>query len=173
MLAVQRAREHDATLDERQRLAYDLFSASFSQPASDARFLMLSMALETLIEQAPRSTAECGQIDAMIRSLQESDLEQGAIASLVGSLRSLKRESVGQAGRRLAAGLSPRQYLGRSAVDFFAYSYELRSKLVHGHVPRPSRPVVDECSAWLEQFVGHLLSIPLATTIQDPSSSIT
>jgi hypothetical protein len=35
---------------DQEKLAYDLYSGSFFQPAADARFLMLMMALETLIE---------------------------------------------------------------------------------------------------------------------------
>lgn len=165
--AVQRARELEAMLDERQRLAYNLFSASFSQPAADASFLMLSMALETLIEQAQRTPAERAQIDAMIRCLKESDLEQDAINSLVGSVQALKRESVGQAGRRLATRLSPRQYLERTPVDFFNYSYGLRSDLVHGHVPRPTHAKVSEAATELQRFVGDLLSAALATADQN------
>lgn len=38
---------------DQQRLAYDLYSASFSQPSADARFVMLAMALETLIAPVP------------------------------------------------------------------------------------------------------------------------
>ena len=79
----------------------------------------------------------------------------------------LWRESVGQAGRWLAHTLGKREYMGKTAPAFFSACYELRSRLVHGHMPRPSRDDVDVTAANLELFVGHLLSGPLVDSVAD------
>jgi hypothetical protein len=39
---------------------------------------------------------------------------------------------------------------------FFSDCYEMRSQLVHGAFPRPSRAEVDARAATLETFTGHL-----------------
>jgi hypothetical protein len=160
-LAIQRASEKGAGLDDRGRLAYDLYSASFFQPAVDARFMMLAMALETTIEQNDRSEEVQEEIDALIAAAKDSSLEPRSAASLIGGLKDLKRESVGEAGRRVAAMLGERIYLDRPAVKFFTYCYALRSQLAHGGYPRPSRNEVDLAAAQLERFVGDLLGIAL------------
>ena len=40
------------SLSGRDRVAYDLFSASFSMITADARFIMLMMAVETLLKSS-------------------------------------------------------------------------------------------------------------------------
>jgi hypothetical protein len=45
--------------------------------------------------------------------------------------------------------------------QFFNRCYQMRSKLVHGEVPRPTRDEVGVRAASLEVFVGHLLGVPL------------
>jgi hypothetical protein len=137
--AVHAAHDKSAGLDDRLRLAYDLYSASFSQPAADARFMMLSMALETIIEPRDKPAGVQQQVENLIKLVQESSLDPLSATSLVGGLRALKQESVGQAGRRLAQRLGDRTYLGRAPEAFFSYCYQLRSKLVHGSYPRPTR----------------------------------
>jgi hypothetical protein len=159
--AVHAAYEKSAGLNDRLRLAYDLYSASFSQPAADARFIMLSMALETIIEQRDRPADVQHQVETLIRVVQESSLDPSSMSSLVGGLRALKQESVGQAGRRLAQRLGDRTYLGRAPAVSFKYCYTIRSQLVHGSYPRPTRDEVDLAAANLETFVGHLLGLDI------------
>ncbi len=161
VLAVRKARERDAGLPDRLRLAYDLYSASFFQPAADARFLMLAMALETIIQQRGKPEDVRELVDALIGTVRDAGLEQGAVDSLVGALRGLKQESVGQAGRRLGDTLGNRTYMDMAAVKFFSHCYALRSQLVHGSFPRPTREQVDLAAAHLEKFVGDLLAIDL------------
>lgn len=76
-------------------------------------------------------------------------------------------ESIGQAGRRLARTLEPRTYQGFAPATFFIRCYEMRSKLVHGHIPRPDRGEVDLLAANLETFVGDLLSGSLLHEVPD------
>ena len=58
-------------------------------------------------------------------------------------------------------------YGGKSAKAFFTDCYKVRSALVHGHFPPPSREQVDGLSADLEHFVGHLISGQLAEGLSD------
>lgn len=55
--AIERAEQISASISEREKTAFDLYSGSmFVASLADARFLMLMMAMETLIEQNQRST---------------------------------------------------------------------------------------------------------------------
>ena len=51
--------------------------------------------------------------------------------------------------------------MGLDARKFFKVCYEIRSRLVHGQAPRPTRDEVGAVAAHLENFVGDLLSGPL------------
>jgi hypothetical protein len=126
---------------------------------------MLTMALETLIEQERRSDSTLAHIERLVAATRAADdLPQPELDSLVGSLRTLEQESVGQAGRRLARTLGDRKYMDESATTFFTRCYDLRSALVHGHYPRPDPGDVGGRAAALEGFVGDLLGAPLSET---------
>jgi hypothetical protein len=154
----------DVVLDEREQLAFDVYSASFFDVNPDARFLTLMMALETLIDQEGRSDAAVRHLRALIEQTRASELTADEIASLANSLEELaKRESVGRAGRRLARTLGDTEYMpGESPPEFFTRCYALRSALVHGEYPRPERDEVNARAAQLESFVGDLLGAPLS-----------
>ena len=115
------------------------------------------VALESLIEPSLRSVEVRDMIESLIGRVRESGLSETEIESVMGSLRGLNQESIGQAGRKLAGTLDPRTYMGLSAVAFFTKCYVLRSKLVHGQHPIPSRQEIDEHAAQLEVFVADLL----------------
>ena len=66
---------------------------------------MLMMAVETLIVQERRSEAALSQVDELIAKTTETDLPSDEKAPLLGALRALRDESIGKAGRRLAATL--------------------------------------------------------------------
>lgn len=63
-LAVAAAQRVEA--DEKTRLAYDLFGASFSVDEPDARLMLLMMAVETLIDPKPRAEAVIGHVQRLI-----------------------------------------------------------------------------------------------------------
>ena len=164
-LAIEAAREA-ARLSDQEVLAYDLFGASFFQPSTDARFLMLMTALETMIERGPRPDEGNAWVDELINQTQQADLDTEQKGSLLGSLRGLrKRESVGQAARRAIEVLGSRTYQGKSAKAFFSDCYKVRSALVHGD--GPSREQVSGLVGDLEHFVGHLISGQLAQGLSD------
>jgi hypothetical protein len=161
------AAELDSRLSAVERLAFDLYSGSFFQPSADARLLMLMMAVETLLDLQPRSVAACAHVQTLLDATAAADLPPSDRQALMGSLSWLLNESIGQAGRRLAKRLEPRQYGGRSPSAFFTQCYTMRSALVHGQVPRPTREEVDALAAPLEMFVGQLLSGDLLGSFTD------
>lgn len=159
--AVETAIANDVKLSTGERLAYDLYAASFSERNADARFVMLMMAVETLIQPAPRSPQVQALVDQLVSTTRKSGLPDNEVSSIVGSLKWLSSESISQAGRRLAVQLDGREYGGEQPQKFFTKCYELRSRLVHGYDPRPTRDEVGVRGAQLEIFVGDLLARPV------------
>jgi hypothetical protein len=54
----------------RERVAFELFFASFFQPSADVRFLLLVMTVEALIEPRPKSTEAVAYIDNFITEIK-------------------------------------------------------------------------------------------------------
>lgn len=154
--------DEGASMTRAEKLAYDLYAASFFERVPEARFMMLMMAVETMIDPKPRSAQVRGHIDGLITTTRESSLPKTEIESIVSSVQWLQDESIGQAGRKLASRLGGRRYLdepnSESATQFFTRCYTLRSRLVHGSNPRPSAEEVGLRAAHLEHFVANLLS---------------
>jgi hypothetical protein len=148
-----------STISHRERLAYDLFSASqFVAELADARFIVLMMAFETLVEPQMRDSAFCDHIDSLVALTEDAEIEGEQKRNLQNALRSLERESARAAGRRLAARMAGRMYDNCDPETFFAQCYGLRSALVHGHAERPSVLDVGVKAAHLELLVGHLIA---------------
>jgi hypothetical protein len=103
----------------------------------------------------------------MIRLTQAADLPASEKSSLLGSLQWLRRQSIRQAGKALAATLGERTYMDMTPPKFFAHCYDLRSTLVHGETPLPKRQEVDVSAAQLERFVADLLSRELLDAVPD------
>jgi hypothetical protein len=150
-----------------QSLAFDLYSASFFTTVADARLLMLMMAVETLLDPCERSQAAQEHVSSLINQTEGAELPATERQSMLGSLQWLMRESIGQAGRRLAASLHGRTYMGLPPSAFFTRCYELRSRLVHGTPPRPEFDELNVVAAHLEVFVGHLLCPRLLDQVRD------
>lgn len=160
--AVREAAARGLGTTPEQQIAYDLYSASFSTRGdADARFVLLAMALETLMHQDERPPASVAVVDHLVTTVEESDLPSSERQSLASSLKWLRRESISASGRKLAATLGERTYMDRSPKQFFTECYELRSRLVHGYAPRPGRFEVDSYAATLEDFVGDLIAAGL------------
>jgi len=158
-LALSRPRE----LAEQERAAQLLFNASFFPDSPDARFMLLMMALEALIEQQPRSSAvENIVLGFMTEVNAAADLSKEEKDTLKSGLGYLKKESIRQAGRRLVREkLSSRSYRGITAEEFFENCYGLRSSLAHGDLPLPTRDEVEGAAGQLEVMLSDLLSTDL------------
>jgi hypothetical protein len=157
--ALSRPRE----IDNRERVALELFNASFFQTSEDSRFLLLMSGLEALIVQQPRSEAVYAfvrTLTAVIEAANRIDeMERDALKQGVGQFQ---RESIGQAGRRLVSEtLDGRTYEGMTPSDFFSRCYRLRSRLVHGDLPFPTREELGGVVAQIEVMLSDLLSTDL------------
>lgn len=149
------------TLTERDMLALALFNASFFQRSADSRFVLLVMAVEALIDPAPRSAEAREHVDGLITQTRSSSLSEAEKQSIIGALHWLRNESINSAGRRLASARSPGKfYQEKSPTDFFSHCYQLRSNLVHGNLPFPTFEEVGAAAATLEVFVSDLLTGP-------------
>jgi hypothetical protein len=158
--AVERIRAANAQLTPLEQTAYELYSSSFSAASADAPFIVLMMAVETLIEPQGRTRAVVDHLDNLIEQTEQSDLPPNEINSIVRSLGSMRSESIGQAGRRLVKGLGDVKFNGLNADKFFTQCYDLRSDLVHGKHPRPDGPTIDAYTEPLESLVAALLATP-------------
>ncbi len=79
--------------------------------------------------------------------------------SMCSSLAWLLNESIGQTGRKLVeAELGERHYMDMPAGKFFTHCYTLRSRLVHGLYPLPTRDEIGTAAANLEVLVSDLLA---------------
>lgn len=154
--------EKGCSLSDAEETAFRLFNASCFQITADARFLLLVMAIESLLEPRSRTPAAVEHVASMIDATKQSKLLSPVErASLLGSLEWLKLDSITSTGRRLAEErLGNRKYGGRKAPAFFAYSYDFRSRLVHGKKPFPSFAEVNWVVGPLELFVSDLLTQP-------------
>jgi len=159
--------EAGAVMSAREQAAYDLYGASFSTSSADARLALLMMAIETMIEPRPRSDAVREHVDGLIAQTLSADLPEEEIQSIVSSLEWLRSESIGQAGRRLASSVGERIYMDEPPDRFFANCYALRSRLLHGEYPPPTRPEVDRRAGSLELLVRDLLSLELLDKFPD------
>lgn len=155
------ATEKDITTTKTEELAFDLFSGSFFEPTPDGRFLMLTMAVETLAQREPRAEAAIEHVDQLIAATRAANLPADERESLLGALETLKTESTSRACQRLAQTLGDRTYDGRTPASFFGRCYRLRSALVHGEEPRPTFEEVNGQVGPLERFVSDLLSLAL------------
>jgi hypothetical protein len=165
--AIEVALSTGHAMTRRQQLAYDLFGGSFFTTSADARFVMLMMAVETLIEPKPRTDEVRRHVQGVIEATEQSGLDADEIRSIIGSLRWLLQESIRRAGQRLARSLGNRRYMDQPPERFFSDCYEMRSQLVHGAFPRPSRAEVDARAATLETFTGHLICGDLFNAVGD------
>lgn len=155
------------TLSERERLSYSLFASSFFEQSSDARLLFLVMSVEVLLELQPRSPDVSKYVESLITQTKNAQgLSKSERDSLLGAINWLRWESIRQGSRRLISSkLCGKNYNNMPAPDFFLDCYDLRSALVHGNQPYPSRDRVGIAAANLEVLVANLLSACINWTI--------
>jgi len=144
-------------LSEERQVTYDLFSAALGLAAGDAQYAMLMAALETMIKPQSRSEESIEHVSRLIELTRKSGLPRKEIDSLTGSLKWLYRESISQAGKKIAGTLDPRIYMNEKPEAFFRGCYEIRSRLLHGNDPLPSTHDVRSRIPYLIEFVADLI----------------
>ncbi|MCH8093836.1 MAG: hypothetical protein IH953_04510 [Chloroflexi bacterium] len=158
--ALSSARIGNIPLSNRERLAFDIFSSSFLEGSQDARLLTLMMALEVLITQIPRPQESITLVNSFIETTRESsEISESERNSILGSLSWLLKESVSQAGRRFVTErLGKEEYMEMECDKFFNHCYAIRSELIHGHEPFPTRSEVSAAAANLETLVADIIT---------------
>ena len=154
------AREAAPALSAREHLSFELFNLSIFQSRAELRLMLLVMAIEALVETLPRLPAARRHAKLLMWLtrwnpwLSEQDRE-----SMLGALKWLEDESIGQAGRRIVnERVGEHLYGGIPAPRFFSRCYGLRSRLVHGK--NPSQTEITDVLAELEFLVSDLLTVP-------------
>jgi hypothetical protein len=145
-------------LTEKEILASEIYTSSFFDVSPRSRFITLVTAIEALLEPLKRSDEVETLVGELKTKTNQSKLDKPNMDSIIGSLESLKYQSISQAGRTLVHRLIPDElFNGQSSVDFFTHSYDLRSRILHnGTVPDKS---VDlrQLTNVMEVFVNRLL----------------
>jgi hypothetical protein len=127
------------SLNPKQLLAAEILSASYFDLMDRSRFITQMTAIEALLEPRERSAAAQAVVVRWIKSVsRNARLDQGTKAAMRGSLEWLKHESIGQAGRALAARLLKGKVYNDQPPDrFFRVCYDVRSSILHdGREPR-------------------------------------
>jgi len=113
-------------------LASEIYSSSFFDTFPRSRFVTLITAIEALIEEPSHSEDIQRLVDEWIKVAQTRILDSDTRNSIVGRLRDLNRQSIGQSGAELVDRLlSGHTFDNKPAVDFFKYCYDKRSQILH------------------------------------------
>jgi hypothetical protein len=155
----------DVELSERYRAACELLFAAQHEAGGRAKLLLLSSALECLIIPERRSDIACRLVDEFIRASRAAGLPDHELASIEGSLRFLKKESISAAGARtLAQLLHDGTFDGVDAAQFFRKIYDARSRLVHtGHPGLPADEfvkLVDRAESFVRSAILAAYEVP-------------
>lgn len=148
-------------LTDKELLSYVLFNTALFQRNINIQFLTLIMAIETLIENKPRSDEAHAHVEMLIKLTKDcSSLSDEDREPMKSSLDQLKKESIGQAGRRLVEErLGKRMYAKMSAAKYLTECYRIRNGLVHrGKVDLDK---FNKLYPPLFDFVSDLLTIPI------------
>ena len=146
-------------ISERETIASILFGVASFSSDPEAKLTLLVMAIEALIVQEDRNSDAINLVNEFIIGSQNSArITVEDKHSLLTSLSHLKKESIGQAGRRLVKTLDPIQYDDESAKNFFTKCYEYRSNIAHGNLPRPDIAEIRRLCGPLEIMVGDLIA---------------
>jgi hypothetical protein len=120
--------------------AAGVYALSHFVGEAPARFLLLFIALEALLEPSPRSAKVQAHIDVLLGSTNGADLDQEERHAISSSLSFLRTHSISATGRRLAVeALGDRQYDSLRPDAFFAKIYRVRNDLVHRGVMDPEQ----------------------------------
>lgn len=144
-------------ITEKQLLASEIYSNSFFDISPKSRFITLVTAVEALIEPKNRDENAVALIEDLKNVLKQSTLDESTRNSILGSLDRLKQESINQAGCSLARNLLLNElFFNMKADEFFSWSYNLRSQIVHNGTLKKEIDIIHLANN-MENFVNKLL----------------
>lgn len=146
-------------LNEKELLAFELYSASNFESSERARFLTLVMVIEALLQPKPKSDTARKLVESFKKMTKDSKLEATECESLLGGLKWLRDESISKTGKDLVEKhLKNRSYFKKKAKDFFAHCYDLRSQLIHKGCVKDVKTDVGKIVVELDKMVADLLT---------------
>lgn len=162
---VAAAFQEPTLISEKQALAAELYCSSFFDVSFRSRLITLVTALEALLTPAARPAAVIAAVASLEAVVQKAELDEATRSAMLGSLRWLRQESVGQAGRALVTSvLGQATYGGLEAVRFFTYLYDLRSQILHTGKPKDAQlDLLGVCNE-AQRFVADLIVGPSQTS---------
>ena len=132
-----------------------MYSLAVFQPHALARLLILTAAIEALIQPALRDKTSVDHVAQLIKMTLDSSIAKDDKASLLSQLGHMKRNSIRQTGQLLARERLPgRVYMEMESGDFFDHVYSMRSNIVHAKGARPTRQKVLTTAYWTQWFVA-------------------
>lgn len=155
-----RAGLDQAPLTAAETIAVELYSSAQFMKDADARFLLSFLAVEALAEQLSRNQTAQEHVDALIQLTRDhKGLEDSDRASMMGSLRWLKLESIRQAGLRTVSRIEGVKFDEMDAAEVYDAAYEIRNALVHPSEQLPNRADVARIGGYLSKLVQCLLEL--------------
>jgi hypothetical protein len=144
-------------VEDRTRTAYELFASSRFENSSRARFLLLVMAVEAMLDRENRPQTQIDFLVPIVEQVQAMSKSDAAWTLLANGLGELKRESIASAAARQITAV-----VSAEAASDFKKAYGLRSRLVHGG-KRAEPGELNDTSNKLEPTVKALLLWRLTT----------
>ncbi len=148
-----------ANLSRRNMISYELYASSRFESSSRARFLLLVMSIESLTEQAPRTTEEQRLLDQVLSLISaDTNVSADGKSALGGAIRMLRNNSIGFSCRKLIEDAYAAGAVSDSAAArHFSECYRIRGKIVHsGVTPSPDQLTTE--SNRLEPTIRQLIS---------------
>ncbi|MCX4095081.1 HEPN domain-containing protein [Nocardia sp. alder85J] len=157
--AIHAVKETASKMTARETLALTLLHDSRFDPNPETKYISLTTAIEALLEPAKQSSVVRTALDTLQRHADDLDLSDEERKLIVQHIGSGKRESITEAGSKLASRLKDREYGGVDPSTFFREAYKTRGKLVHGNTSRPTRDQLGAELGTLHSFVVDLLHL--------------
>jgi len=144
---------------EKRRIACELFLSSYFYQSITTRFIILIIAIESLLEPKYRADSTKKFLHKIIRRFKrENSIIKSDKDSIINVLYNLKKESIGKTGKDFATFvLGQNKYLDLTPAQFFKRCYDLRGKIVHRGITTKDRVEVKALIGNLENFVSDLL----------------
>ena len=145
-------------LTEKENLAFELYGLSKFETSSRSRFILLVVAVESLLKKVDRNKNDLENINRIMEITKELKLGEGEVFLLNG-LGELKKESISNTAKEfINKYLHNKKYEEVLAKDFFGECYKFRSQLVHKGKLDDDNISLDKIRLKLEKLVADLLT---------------
>jgi len=141
---------------EKAEIAAGIYAISHFVGRAPARFLLMFVSLEALFDPGLRSDDTQKHVQALISATHSATISEDEKDAISSQLSFLKKQSIAQTGRDLAATLlEGKKYESMDPDVFFGHIYKMRNNLVHyGQIdPAALHGILGE----MDRFVSDIL----------------